>query len=151
MTDAQRRELTEWRNSDAGKAIIADGCAKAKAKRAKLSKGGKEGGNGGGGDSTPKRNSVKYQNQVEKAAKKLLASSLEAEKVEAAAMDAQLDAAIQRRAGADVGATAVVPPTAAEQDAAIEKAVAEKQVVLKLSSVLSRIKVGKTGINAGKR
>ena len=66
-------------------------------------------------------------------------------------MDAQLDAAIQRRAGADVGATAVVPPTAAEQDAAIEKAVAEKQVVLKLLSVLSRIKVGKTGINAGKR
>ena len=143
--------MTEWRNSDAGKAIIADGRAKAKAKRAKLSKGGKEGGNGGGGDSTPKRNSVKYQNQVEKAAKKLLASSLEAEKVEAAAMDAQLDTAIQRRAGADVGAMAVVPPTAAEQDAAIEKAVAEKQVVLKLLSVLSRIKVGKTGINAGKR
>ena len=80
MTDAQRSELTEWRNSDAGKAIIADGRAKAKAKRAKLSKGGKEGGNGGGGDSAPKCNSVKYQNQVEKAAKKLLASSLKAEK-----------------------------------------------------------------------
>ena len=80
MTDAQRRELTEWRNSDAGKAVIADGRAKAKAKRAKQAKGGKEGGNGGSGDNTPKRNSVKYQNQVEKAAKKLLASSLEAEK-----------------------------------------------------------------------
>ena len=62
-------------------------------------------------------------------------------------MDAQLDAAIQRRGGADVGATAVVPPkSAAEEEAAKEKAVADKQTVLKLSSVLSRIKVGKTGI-----
>ena len=63
-------------------------------------------------------------------------------------MDAQLDAAIQRRSGAAVGATAVVPPkSAAEEDAAKEKAVAEKQTVLKLSSVLSRISVRKTGIS----
>ena len=80
--------------------------------------------------------------------KKLLASSLEAEKVQADSMDAQLDAAIQRRGGADVGATAVAPPkSAAEEEAAKEKAVADKQTVLKLLSLLSRIKVGKTGIS----
>ena len=77
-----------------------------------------------------------------------MASSLEAKKVQAAEMDAQLDAAIQRRGGNDVGATAVVPPkSAAEEEAAKDKAVADKQTVLKLLSVLSRIKVGKTGIN----
>ena len=150
LTDAQKSELTEWRHSDVGKAIIADGRAKAKAKRLKLAEGKKTGGGGGsdsGNGTQDNKRNKKYQSQVKKAAKKLLASSLEAEKVEADAMDAQLDAAIQRRRGADVGATAVVPPkSAAEGEAAKEKAVADKQTVLKLSSVLSQIKVGKTGI-----
>ena len=134
------------RNSDEGKAVITDGRAKAKAKRAKLSKGGKEKENGSG-DSNPKSNK-KYQNHVKKAAKKLLASSLEAERVEADAMDAQLDAAIQQHGGADVSATSVVPPNqaSADEDVEKEKAVAEKKTVLKLLSVLSRIKGGKKGI-----
>ena len=151
MTDAQGSELTEWRNSDAGKVIIVDGCERAKAKQIKLAKEKKKGGDSGNVDSDLKRNK-KYQNQVEKAAKKLLASLLEVKKVEADAMNAQQDAAIERRGGADVGATAVVPPkSAAEEDAAKEKAVAETQAVLKLLSILSHIKVGKNGINAGKR
>ena len=128
LTDAQKSELTEWRNSDAGKAIIADGCAKAKAKRLKLTKGKKTGGGGDSGNGVQdlKRNK-KYQNQVEKAAKKPLASSLVAKQVQADAMDAQVNAALQRRGGADVGATAVVSPkSAAEEDAAKEKAVADK-------------------------
>ena len=42
----------------------------------------------------------------------------------------------------------VVPPkSGAEEDAAKEKAVAKRQTVLKLSSVLSRISVRKTEIN----
>ena len=122
MTDAQKSELTEWRNSDAGKAIIADGRAKVKAKRLKLTEGKK---NDGGGDSDNgvqdlKRNK-KYQNQVEKAAKKLLVSSLLAEKVEADAMNTQLDAAIQRRGGVDISATAVVPPKPADTEDDTEK------------------------------
>ena len=143
LSDVQKEELTNWRNSDEEKSVIADGRAKAKAKQAKLSKGGKKEKNGSG-DSDPKSNK-KYQNLVEKAAKKLLASSLEAEKVEADAMDAQLDAAIQRRGGSDVSATTVVLPNQAsvDEDAEKEKAVAEKQTVLKLLSVLSQIKVGK--------
>ena len=63
LTDAQKSELTEWRNSDTGKAIIADGLAKAKAKRLKFTKGKKKGGDDGNGDSDLKRNK-KYQNQV---------------------------------------------------------------------------------------
>ena len=45
--------------------------------------------------------------------------------------------------------TAVVPPklAGADDNAKKEKHVAEKQTVLKLSSVLSRIKVGKKGVN----
>ena len=69
-------------------------------------------------------------------------------------MDAQLDVTIQRRGGADVSATAVVPPnqTSVDEDVEKEKDVAEKQTVLKLLSVLSRIKVGKKGVNfTGKR
>ena len=64
-------------------------------------------------------------------------------------MDAQLYAALPRRGGADVLATAVVPPkqSGADEDAEKGKAVAEKQTVLKLLSVLSRIKVGKKGVN----
>ena len=69
-----------WRNFDEGKAIIADGRAKVKVKRAKLAKEMEDAKkNGGDGDSNPKRKK-KYQDQVAKAAKKLLASSLKAEK-----------------------------------------------------------------------
>ena len=44
-------------------------------------------------------------------------------------MDAQLDAALQRRGGADVLATAVVPPNqaSADEDTEKEKAVAENK------------------------
>ena len=68
-------------------------------------------------------------------------------KVEADAMDAQVEASTQRRGGADISATAVVSPACADDDEAKEKAVGENQIVLKLSSVLSRIKVGKRGLN----
>ena len=67
-------------------------------------------------------------------------------------MDAQVEAAIQRRGGADISATTVVPPAGADNDEAKEKAVAENQTVLKLASVMSQIKVGKKGVNfANKR
>ena len=69
-----------WRNSDEGKAVIADGHAKAKVKRAKLAKEKEDAKkNSGGGNSAPKRQK-KYQDQVAKAAKKLLASFLKAGK-----------------------------------------------------------------------
>ena len=55
----------------------------------------------------PKRQK-KYQDQVAKSAKKLLESSLKAEKVEAEKLDAQIEATIQRRGGADISATVVV-------------------------------------------
>ena len=69
-------------------------------------------------------------------------------------MDAQLDAALQRRGGADVSATAVVSPKqdSTDKDAEKEQDVAEKQTVLKLLPVLSHIKVGRKRFNfAGKR
>ena len=69
MSEAQKDELMIWRNSDEGEAVIADGRAKAKAKRAKMSET-KEGRKGMflSGDSDPNRNQ-KYQHHVEKAAK----------------------------------------------------------------------------------
>ena len=135
-----------WRQSDEGKQVIADGRAQAKAKRAKLSKekvDTKKNDGGGGGSGTPSQRKRKYQNKVAEAAKKLLASSLEAEKVSADAMDVQVKASMQR-IGADVSAAAVVPPAVANSDEVKEKTVKDNQIIVKLSSVLSRIKVGKT-------
>ena len=80
MNERQKDELTQWRQSDEGKAVIADGRAKAKAKRTKLSKekkdGKKGGGGGGAGKTTDAKRKQKYQNHVAAAAKRLLASSL---------------------------------------------------------------------------
>ena len=128
MSERQNDELMVWRNSDEGKATIADGRAKEKVKRAKLAKEKEDvNKNGGGGDSNPKRKK-KYQNQVAKAAKKLLTSSLEAEKVEADTIDTKLDTAIQRLFCADVLAMVIVPLSqdSADEDAETEKAAAEK-------------------------
>ena len=90
-----------WRQSDEGKKVIADGQTQANTKRARLSKekvDGKknDGGGGGGGGGTPIQRKKTYQNKVTAAAKKLLAASLEAEKVEADAMDIQVKASMQR-------------------------------------------------------
>ena len=64
-------------------------------------------------------------------------------------MDVQLDATILRRGCSDISATSVVlpKPAGADEDAEKKKSVAENQTVLELSSVLSRIKVGKKGVN----
>ena len=61
------------------------------------------------------------QKHVEKEAKKLIASSLDGKKEKADAMDAQLDATIQRRRGADVSATTVVLPNQVSTDEDVEK------------------------------
>ena len=138
-----------WRQSDEGKKVIADGRAQAKAKRAKISKekvDAKKNDGGGGGGGTPSQRKKTYQNKVAAAAKKLLAASLEAEKVEADTMDVQVKASMQRVNGADVGAAAVIPPAAADSDEVREKAVKENQTIIKLSSVLSRIKAGKKNV-----
>ena len=68
-------------------------------------------------------------------------------------MNAQLDAVIQRRGGADISAMVVVPPkpVGVDDDAEKEKAIAEKQTILKLSFILSRVKVGKKGVNASSK
>ena len=148
LNERQKDELMTWRQSDEGKKVIADGRAQAKAKRTRLSKKKVDAKNvgGGGGSGTPSQRKRKYQNKVAEAAKKLLASSLEAEKVSADAMDVQVKASMQR-IGADVSAAAVIPPAVASSDEVKEKAVKENQTIVKLSSVLSRIKVGKNKVD----
>ena len=76
---------------------------------------------------------------VAKAAKKMVAASLEAEKAEVAAVDQSLDAALKRRAGG----TAVVSATSVVEDVddkvAAEKKSNEQQKKIKLASVKSRL------------
>ena len=103
-----------------------------------------DGGVGGGGTNSQRKK--KFHNHVAAAAKRLLASSLEAEKVEADAMDVQVKASMQRINGADVLAAAVIPPTGADSDEVKEKTVKDNQTIIKLSSVLSRIKIGKKNV-----
>ena len=78
----------------------------------------------------------KYQAAVAKAAKKLVASSIEAEKAECAAADLSLEAAIKRRGNgaAEISATSVVE----EDEAEAEKKFTQKQTKIKLSAVKSR-------------
>ena len=62
-------------------------------------------------------------------------------------MDVQVKASMQRINGADVSAAAVIPPAVANSDEMKEKAVEENQTNIKLSSVLSQIKVGKRNVD----
>ena len=56
MSEKQKDELMVWRNSNEGKAVIADGRAKANVKRAKLDKEKEDAKkNNGGGDSNSQR------------------------------------------------------------------------------------------------
>ena len=141
----------EWRGSDAGKAVIKANKSKAKAER--LAKKRKEGEDGnskiGGSDDDGKVEKAKLQKKYQaadaKAAKKLVASSLEAEKAECAAADLLLEVAFKRR-GTVVSATSVVPPVPVDEDAVTEKELAQKQIAIKLSSVKSRINKLKKGV-----
>ena len=89
-------------------------------KASEISWGGNHRGKGGGGDDNKVEKAKlqkKYQAAVAKAAKKLVASPLEAEKAECAAADLSLEAAIKRR-GTVVSATSVVP---VDEDTVAEK------------------------------
>ena len=112
MDQAQKDELILWQTSAEGKAIILANTTKLKAERnAKKQKTGGGGGNSnksGSGcgddvatdeakaDKTAKKLQKKYQAAVAKAAKQLVASSMEAERAECAAADLSLEAAIKR-------------------------------------------------------
>ena len=79
----------------------------------------------------------KFQAAVVKTSKKLVASSIEAEKAEVAATDLSLEAAIKCR-GNDalvISATSVVE----DDEAAAEKKFTQQQTKIKLSAVKSRI------------
>ena len=72
---------------------------------------------------------------VTKAAKKLVASSIEAKKTGNDATGTSLEAAIKRCATGDINATSVVP---ANEEATAKKELAQEQTALKLLSVKSR-------------
>ena len=80
----------------------------------------------------------KYQAAVTKAAKKMVAAPIAAERAEIAAADSSLELAIKRR-GTVVSAISIVPPVPVDEDAVAEKELAQKQTVIKLCSVKSRI------------
>ena len=147
MAQSQRGELFAWRTSVEGKAVIEANQTKNKAKRdAKNQKLGDGGGNAGGGGNTVtneskaykatnKRLQKKFQAAVVKVSKKLVASSIEAEKAECAAADLSLDAAIKRQGNA----AAVISATLVVEDDDAEKKFTQKQTAIKLLAVKSRI------------
>ena len=152
LTQDERTELARWRKSDDGKAVIAASLKKYKADKATIKKRksseisgggtsrgkGKTGGDGGGeGGNDKVYTKKKYQAAVAKAAKKMCAASIAAEKAEVAAADMALEAAIQRRNGTVISATNVVPPVPVDEDAVAEQKYAQAQTALKLSSVKS--------------
>ena len=76
---------------------------------------------------------------VAKAAKKMVAASLEADKAEVAAVDQQLDAALKRRAGGSAVVSATLVVDAVDNEVAAEKKFNEQQKKIKLASVKSRL------------
>ena len=156
MDQAQKDELISGQTSAEGKAVIEANKTKLKAERnAKKQKRG-----GGGGDNaaadTAKAETIakklqkKYQAAVAKAAKQLVASSMEAERVECVAADLSLEAAIKRRgndsaakiSSMSVSATSVIE----DDDAVAEKEFTQNQTKIKLSAVKSRINKLKKGV-----
>ena len=148
LDQSQKDELFAWRTSAEGKAAIETNKTKLKADRnAKKQKWRGGGGNTDGGDDTiteakadktvNKRLQKKFQAAVVRASKKLVASSIEAEKAECAAADLSLEAAIKRRGNdaAAISATSVV----ADDEAEAEKKFTQKQTKIKLSAIKSRI------------
>ena len=114
----QKDELIVWRQSDKNQAYIKAGKDKVKVnwlankkKRSEKREGGNSNGKRNGSTDGKEINKVKHQKKyqvvVAKAAKKLVASSIEAEKAEYNAVDASLEAAIKRR-GTKVSAPSVV-------------------------------------------
>ena len=81
----------------------------------------------------------KFQVSVAKAAKKMVAASMEIEKAEIAAADQQLDAAIKRRAGTTAVISATSVDEGVDDEAAAEKKFNQEQTKIKLSSVKSRL------------
>ena len=153
MTD-ERTELARWRRSDDDKARIAANLKKYKADKAAFKerksseisgggtirgkgKTGGDGGCGGGNNEGKVYTKNKYQAAVAKAAKKVAAAAVAAEKAEIADADATLEAAIKRRDGVAISATNVVPPVPVDEDAVAEQKHAQAQTALKLSSVKS--------------
>ena len=135
--------MIEWQGSDAGKAVIKANKSKLKeeylAKKRKSEEGeGNTKTNGRGEDDKVEKTKLQKKDQaaVAKAAKKLVASLMEAERAECAVADLSLEAAIKCRGGLEVSATSVV---FADEEAVAEKELAQKQTALKISSVKSRI------------
>ena len=144
LTSDQKDELSAWRNTPPGQKSMKEAREKFKAQMAakKLKK--EEGGGSASSNdkASEKQNNKKLQKKfqvsVVKAAKKMVAESMEAEKAEVAAADQSLDAAIKRRAGAAViSATSVGEDENALENA--DKKFEAQQAIVKLSSVKARL------------
>ena len=93
----------------------------------------------------------KYQAAVMKAANKVAAAAVKAEKAEIAATDAKLEEAIKRRNeknGAAISATNVVPPAPVDEEADAEQEHVQRQTALKLGSVTSASSVALTAVKS---
>ena len=141
LTSDQKDELSAWRNTPPGQKSMKEARDKFKAQMAaKKLKKEEGGGNASSKDDKAsekkdnKKLQKKFQVSVVKAAKKMVAESMEAEKAEVAAADQSLDAAIKRRAGAAViSATSVGEDENALENA--DKKFEAQQAIVKLSSV----------------
>ena len=150
LTSDQKDELSAWRNTPPGQKSMKEAKEKFKAQvAAKKAKKEEVGGNASSKDDKAtekkanKKLQKKFQVSVVKAAKKMVAESMEAEKAEVAAADQSLDAAIKRRAGGP----AVISAASVEEDVGAlenaekikEKQFEAQQTIIKLSSVKARL------------
>ena len=148
LTSDQKDELSAWRNTPSGQKSMKEAKDKFKAQvAAKKAKKEEEAKTEVNDEAQEKKKNKKLQKKfqvlVAKAAKKMVAASMEAEKAEVAAADQSLDAAIKRRAG---GTAVISAASVAEDVDALENAEKEKgrkfeaqQTMIKLSSVKSRL------------
>ena len=120
----------DWRKTPAGLEAIKKGRESATLKR----KAGSEDGNGGGktDDGSSNKKQKKYQNSVMKQAKKLVAAAVEADDAEDEALDAKLNAAMERRGS--IASTAAAAPA---------EGTIEQKKSAKLSSILGRLTLQK--------
>ena len=135
LDDKEKKELGDWRKTPAGEAAMKKSREEAAKKR--KPKSGSPGGENGANDNSAKRQK-KFDKAVQKQAKQIVASAMEADEQDDAEFTARIDAAIKKRSGTSVAGAEVKAAEVPKEDST-EPEAKESQRAVKLASIMRRV------------
>ena len=134
LDDKEKKELGDWRKTPAGEAAMKKSREEAAKKR--KPKSGSPGGDGAN-DNSAKRQK-KFDKAVQKQAKQIVASAMEADEQDYAEFTARIDAAIKKRSETSVSVAEVRAAEVPKEDST-EPEAKESQRAVKLASIMRRV------------